>query len=202
MKDRDAPGVMHASAFGIIRRDAEDGDAQAIAALYGHYVRVSLATFEETAPDAHEMRMRVRAIRDTGLPWYLALDEDGTLLGYAYASAYRSRSAYRYTLENSVYVRHTHAGRGIGHTLMRDVIERCTALGYRQMLAVIGDSANEASVRLHSRLGFTLVGTHAAVGFKLGRWVDVVHMQLTLGDGAGSIPGTDPGDGTGAAPAR
>ena len=169
-------------------RDADDGDAQAIAALYGHYVRTSLATFEETPPDAHEMRLRMRAIRDAGLPWRIALDEDGALLGYAYASQYRSRSAYRYTLENSVYVRHDQARRGIGYALMRDVIERCAQLGYRQMLAVIGDSANEASIRLHARLGFTMVGTHAAVGFKFGRWVDVVHMQLALGDGQRSAP--------------
>jgi L-amino acid N-acyltransferase YncA len=171
-------------------RDADDGDAQAIAALYGHYVRTSLATFEETPPDAHEMRLRVRGVRDAGLPWHVALDEDGTLLGYAYASPYRSRSAYRYTLENSVYVRHDRARHGIGYALMRGVIDRCAALGYRQMLAVIGDSANEASIRLHSRLGFTMVGTHAAVGFKFGRWVDVVHMQLSLGAGGGAPPGS------------
>jgi L-amino acid N-acyltransferase YncA len=191
---REAATVNRERAAATIR-DAEDGDAQAVSSLYGHYVRTSLATFEESSPDAHEMRMRMREIRDAGLPWHIALDEDRNLLGYAYASPYRSRSAYRYTLENSVYVRHDQARRGIGCALMRGVIECCAELGYRQMLAVIGDSANEASIRLHSRLGFTMVGTHAAVGYKLGRWVDVVHMQLTLGLGAVSPPSTHPGPG-------
>lgn len=171
-----------------VLRDGDDGDAQAIAALYGHYVRTSLATFEEAPPDSHDMRLRMRAIRDAGLPWRVALDDEGVMLGYAYASLYRSRSAYRYTLENSVYVRSDHARRGIGGFLMREVIERCTALGYRQMLAVIGDSANDASIKLHSRLGFRMVGTHPGVGYKFGRWVDVVHMQLALGEGSASPP--------------
>jgi L-amino acid N-acyltransferase YncA len=173
---------------GIVRREADDGDAAAIAALDGHYVRTSVATFEQEVPSAQDMRRRVRAVQAAGLPWRIALDGEGALLAYAYASPYRTRSAYRYTLESSIYVRHDLARRGIGYLLMRDVIDRCTALGYRQMLAVIGDSANESSIRLHSRLGFTLVGTHPAVGFKLGRWVDVVHMQLALGDGARSPP--------------
>jgi L-amino acid N-acyltransferase YncA len=170
------------------QRDAEDGDADAIAALYAHYVRTSVATFEEAPPPPDEMRTRVRAVKSAGLPWRVALDGEGVLVGYAYASAYRTRSAYRYTLENSVYVRHDCAGRGIGSALMRELIERCTSLGYRQMLAVIGDSANEGSIGLHSSLGFRMIGTHPALGYKLGRWIDVVHMQLALGDGAQSPP--------------
>ena len=172
----------------IVRREAEDGDAAAIASLYSHYVRTSVATFEEEAPSAQDMRRRVRAVQAAGLPWRIALDPDGALLAYAYAGPYRARSAYRYTLESSIYVRHDLARRGIGYLLMQEVIERCTRLGYRQMLAVIGDSGNEGSIRLHARLGFTMVGTHPAVGFKLGRWVDVVHMQLALGEGAHSPP--------------
>ena len=171
-----------------IRREAEDGDAAAIAALYGHYVRTSVATFEEDAPSAHDMRQRVRTVQAAGLPWRIALDPEGVLLAYAYAAPYRTRSAYRFTLESSVYVRHDLARRGIGAVLMHEVIDRCTSLGYRQMLAVIGDSANEGSIRLHAKLGFAMVGTHRAVGFKLGRWVDVVHMQLALGEGAQSAP--------------
>lgn len=173
---------------GLVSREAEDGDAAAIAALYGHYVRTSAATFEEEAPGAQDMRQRVRAVQAAGLPWRIALDAEGALLAYAYASPYRTRSAYRYTLESSVYVRHDLARRGIGYLLMRQVIDRCASLGYRQMLAVIGDSANEGSIRLHARLGFAMIGTHPAVGFKLGRWVDVVHMQLALGEGARSAP--------------
>jgi phosphinothricin acetyltransferase len=171
-------------------RDATQDDAAAIASIYAHYVRTSPATFEETAPDAQEIARRIEAVRSARLPWRLAVDASGEILGYAYASAYRTRSAYRYTLENSVYVPPGLHGFGIGSALMRDLIERCAGLGYRQMLAVIGDSANTASIGLHARLGFTMVGTHRAVGYKFGRWIDVVHMQLALGPGDASTPGT------------
>ena len=171
-----------------ILRDASPDDAHAIAALYGHYVRTSPATFEEQAPDDGEIRARLAAISGAGLPWRVALDANGALAGYAYAALYRSRTAYRYTVENSVYVAPAALCRGIGSALMRDLIARCTHAGYRQMLAVIGDSANEASIRLHAKLGFELIGVHRAVGFKFGRWIDVVHMQLALGDGATTLP--------------
>jgi phosphinothricin acetyltransferase len=169
-------------------RDAAPQDAAAIAAIYAHYFRTSPATFEETPPDASEIARRIESVRAAGLPWRVTADADGALVGYAYASPYRTRSAYRYTLENSVYVAPDRHGCGVGTTLMRDLIERCSGLGYRQMLAVIGDSANAASIGLHARLGFTLVGTHRAVGYKFGRWIDVVHMQLALGDGETSTP--------------
>jgi L-amino acid N-acyltransferase YncA len=149
-------------------RDAAAADAEAVAALYAHYVRTSVATFEEVAPDAAEIAARIATVQSAALPWVVATDPAGALLGYAYASAYRTRSAYRYTLESSVYV--------------------ASRAGYRQMLAVIGDSANSASIALHERLGFEAVGTHRAVGFKHGRWVDVVHMQLALGEGSGGLP--------------
>jgi L-amino acid N-acyltransferase YncA len=172
----------------VTLRAAAPDDAAAIGALYAHYVRTSIATFEEVAPDAAEIARRVLAVQSAGLPWIVATDPQGALLGYAYASAYRARSAYRYTLENSVYVAPQAVGSGLGAKLMRVVIERCAHSGYRQMLAVIGDSANLASIALHASLGFQMVGTHHAVGFKHGRWVDVVHMQLPLGDGSNSAP--------------
>ena len=172
----------------VMLRDADSGDAEAIAALYAHYVRTSIATFEETPPDSAEVAKRIAAVQGAGLPWVVANDVEGALLGYAYASSYRTRSAYRYTLENSVYVSPGTTGLGVGATVMREVIRRCTALGFRQMLAVIGDSANTASTALHSSLGFTMVGTHVALGYKHGRWVDVVHMQLALGEGARTPP--------------
>lgn len=177
------------SATGVaVLRDATPDDAHAIGALYGHYVRTSPATFEEQAPDDGEIRARLAAISSAGLPWRVALDSDGALAGYAYAALYRTRTAYRYTVENSVYVAPAALCRGIGSALMRDLIARCTHAGYRQMLAVIGDSANEASIRLHARLGFEMIGVHRAVGFKFGRWIDVAHMQLALGDGARTLP--------------
>jgi phosphinothricin acetyltransferase len=169
-------------------REAAADDAQAIAALYAHYVRTSLATFEETPPDASDIAQRIAAVRAAGLPWLVAADLQGGLLGYAYASPYRTRSAYRYTVENSVYVAPQTMRSGIGALLMRRIIERCTDLGYRQMLAVIGDSGNAASIALHARLGFRMIGTHRGVGFKHGRWVDVVHMQLPLGAGDAAAP--------------
>ena len=169
-------------------RDAAPDDAAEIAVLYAHYVRTSIATFEETPPDAADIAQRIAAVQTAGLPWIVGNDETGALLGYAYAAPYRTRSAYRYTVENSVYVAPNTIGSGIGMTLMREVIERCTRAGFRQMLAVIGGSANIASITLHERLGFKMIGTHRAVGYKQGRWVDVVHMQLELGEGSRSAP--------------
>jgi phosphinothricin acetyltransferase len=165
-------------------RDAEADDAAAIARIYAHYVLTSPATFEEEAPDADEMRRRIRQVQRAGLPWRVALGSGGAITAYAYATPYRTRSAYRYTLENSVYVAADHLREGLGSSLMQDVIDTCARLGYRQMLAVIGDSGNTASIGLHERLGFKLIGVHPGVGFKFGRWVDVVHMQLALGEGA------------------
>ena len=169
-------------------RDVQAHDAEAITALYGHYVLTSIATFEEVPPGTDEIARRIHAVQSAGLPWLVAIDGDAALLGYAYASPYRSRSAYRYTLENSVYVSPHATGRGIGAALLRALIDRCGDLGYRQILAVIGDSANSASIALHSSLGFEAVGTHRAVGFKHGRWVDVVHMQRAVGNGARTPP--------------
>ncbi len=173
-------------------RDADIGDIPAIAAIYGHYVETSRCTFEEVPPTPAEMGMRLETIRGLGLPWRAATSDDGALLGYAYAGRFRPRSAYRYTVENSVYLAPHAVGRGLGAALMRDLIGICTDLGYRQILAVIGDSGNAASIGLHTRLGFTMIGTEAAVGLKFGQWVDVVLMQLALGEGAGALPASDP----------
>ncbi|HEX2825275.1 MAG TPA: GNAT family N-acetyltransferase [Burkholderiales bacterium] len=169
-------------------RDAERRDAKAIAALYAYYVETSSATFEETPPGRAEIAKRIKAVQDAGLPWIVATDAHGALLGYAYASPYRTRSAYRYTIENSVYVAPGTIGSGIGSTIMREVIDRCTRAGYRQMLAVIGGSGNIASIALHERLGFRMVGTHRAIGYKQDRWIDVIHMQLALGESSNTAP--------------
>jgi phosphinothricin acetyltransferase len=173
-------------------RDAASDDMPEIAEIYGHYVRTTAYTFEETAPDADEMRRRWHLVRESGLPWRVAIAGDGAVIGYAYAAPFRTRSAYRYTVENSVYIRHDRTGGGAGTALMRDLIGECTALGYRQMVAVIGDSTNEGSFRLHTRLGFRTIGHQLAVGLKFGRWVDVVQMQLALGAGARGIPELEP----------
>jgi L-amino acid N-acyltransferase YncA len=172
-------------------RDAMPDDMEAVARIYRHYVETTVFTFEEVPPTAEEMRGRLRTLRQSGLPWRVA-EAAGAMIGYAYAAPFRARSAYRYTLENSVYIAHDQARRGVGVALMRDVIRLCTAAGYRQMMAVIGDSANQASIAFHARLGFRTIGHEEAVGFKFGRWVDVVQMQLALGDGGRAVPAADP----------
>lgn len=173
-------------------RDAGGDDMPEIARLYAHYVETSCYTFEETPPPPAEMARRWQQIRDARLPWRVAETVSGGIVGYAYAGRFRARSAYRYTVENSVYIAPDQVHRGIGLALMRDLIGDCAALGYRQMLAVIGDSANEPSIRLHTRLGFRTIGHEVAVGLKFGRWVDVVQMQLALGEGARSPPAAEP----------
>lgn len=160
-------------------RDAAPEDMAQVAAIYGHHVLHGLATFEEVPPDEAEMRSRFEAVRKAGLP-YLVYEEDGQIVGYAYAGPYRLRSAYRLTIENSVYVRDGYAGRGIGRALLTELIERCTAGPWKQMVAVIGDSENHASIGLHRALGFRMVGTLEKVGYKFNRWVDTVLMQRAL----------------------
>jgi L-amino acid N-acyltransferase YncA len=173
-------------------RDAMPEDIAEVARIYAHYVQTSVYTFEEVAPTVQEMRARLHQVRQNGLPWRVVEDRGGTMLGYVYAAPFRVRSAYRYTIENSVYVAPDQAQRGAGLALMRDLIREWTALGYRQMMAVIGDSANQASIRLHTRLGFRTVGHEVAVGLKFGRWLDVVQMQLALGEGGRVIPAAEP----------
>jgi phosphinothricin acetyltransferase len=172
----------------LVLRDCRDDDIAAITALYGHYVRTSLATFEEVPPAPAEMAQRRAVVCQAGLPYLVATDPRGAILGFAYAAPHRTRSAYRFTVEDSIYVGAEVTGRGIGRALLASLIERCAAAGLRQMVAVIGDSANAASIGLHAKLGFARVGLLPAVGFKLGRWVDSVIMQRPLGDGATSPP--------------
>lgn len=169
-------------------RPSGDGDMVAIAAIYGHHVLHGTGSFETDAPGVEEMRQRRAAIVERGLPYLVAADVRGAVIGYAYAGAYRPRIAYANTVENSVYVRHDCIGRGIGRTLLQTLIERCEALGYRQMVAVVGDSANLASVRLHEAFGFRPVGTLRSVGHKHGQWLDTVLLQRSLGEGDHTDP--------------
>lgn len=168
-------------------RDACAHDASAIQAIYATHVLTGLASFEEVPPDAAVMAQRMAVIQARSLP-YIVAECDGQIGGYAYASPFRERSAYRYTVEDSVYIANDALRQGLGRALLSEVIMRCTAAGYRQMIAVIGDSANQGSVGLHTHLGFKTVGTMPAVGFKFGRWVDSVRMQRALGPGAATPP--------------
>lgn len=168
-------------------RDVTERDLEGVREIYAHHVLFGLASFEEVPPESEAIRIRWLSVRGAGLP-YLAADLDGRLIGYAYASAYRTRPGYRYTVEDSVYVAQGLNGRGVGSALLHELIGRCESGPWRQMLAVIGDSDNGASICLHRRLGFELVGTFRSVGFKLGRWVDTVLMQRTLGAGDSRPP--------------
>lgn len=169
-------------------REAAPEDVAAIQSIYAHHVLHGFASFEEEAPDAAEMDRRRRDIQGRGLP-YLVAERDGVVHGFAYAGPFRPRPAYRHTVEDSVYVAPEAVGQGIGRSLLGEVVRRCTALGLRQMVAVIGDSGNSASIRLHESLGFRRAATLRSVGFKFGRWVDSVIMQLGLGAGDDTLPG-------------
>jgi L-amino acid N-acyltransferase YncA len=160
-------------------RDATPADIGAIQAIYAHHVLHGLASFEEVAPPVEEMRARYEAIAGAGMP-YLVAEIGGRVVGYGYASSYRTRSAYRYTLENSIYLEDGMRGQGVGSALLEALIARCRKGPWRQMLAVIGDSANAASIGLHRKAGFREVGLLERVGYKHGRWVDSVVMQLEL----------------------
>jgi L-amino acid N-acyltransferase YncA len=168
-------------------RPAEEADLPAITEIYEHAVRHGTATFELVPPDLAEMTRRYRALMEGSFPYFVATI-DGSVVGYAYAGAYRPRPAYRFTVENSIYLRPASHRRGIGLQLLQRLIIECEARGYRQMIAVIGDSANAGSIGVHTRTGFTLIGTHPHVGFKFGRWLDTVMMQRALGEGASTVP--------------
>ena len=162
-------------------------DLPAITGIYEHAVLYGTATFELIPPDLAEMTRRFRTLADGGLPYFVAA-LGNSVVGYAYAGAYRPRPAYRFTVENSVYLQPAIHRRGIGLQLLQRLIGGCEARGYRQMIAVIGDSANAASIGVHSRCGFQMIGTHPNVGFKFGRWLDTVMMQRALGDGGNTVP--------------
>ena len=172
----------------VVIRPAAEADMAEVQRIYAPYVLTGLATFEEVPPTADEMRARRAAVGAGGLP-YLVAELGGHVVGYAYATSYRPRPAYRHTIEDSVYVSDTMHGCGIGAALLHELIARCEAGPWRQMLAVIGNSANAGSIALHRRMGFQPVGTLASVGFKLGQWVDTVLMQRPLGPGAATSPG-------------
>jgi L-amino acid N-acyltransferase YncA len=168
-------------------RAATPADIPAITAIYAFEVREKTASFELTPPDEAEMMRRFTTLIDNGFP-YLVAEVGGHLAGYAYAGPYRPRPAYRYTVENTVYLDPAYYRRGIGSALLTELIAQCTALGFRQMIAVIGDSANAASIGLHRRAGFAMIGTHPDVGLKFGRWLNSVQMQLALGEGRTTTP--------------
>jgi L-amino acid N-acyltransferase YncA len=171
----------------VLLRSVRPGDVPPIQSIYAHHVRHGLATFEEEPPSVEEMRQRLLEVTARGLP-YLVAEEDGAVIGYGYCTPYRLRSAYRHTLEDSVYVRDGQLRRGVGRAVLGALIAACESLNYRQLIAVIGHSAHDASIGLHASLGFVRAGTLRSVGYKFGRWVDSVIMQRPLGPGDGTPP--------------
>jgi L-amino acid N-acyltransferase YncA len=171
----------------MLIRPATAADIPAITAIYAHAVCYGTATFEIEPPDAAEMDERFRALAAGGFP-YLVATTDAGVAGYAYAGLYRTRVAYRNTLEDSVYIDPQFHRRGIGRALLDRLVTESEARGYRQMVAVIGDSAQAGSIALHRAAGFRMIGTLEAVGHKFGRWIDTVLMQRPLGDGATTAP--------------
>lgn len=168
-------------------RDATLADIPAITEIYRDSVLNGVASYEMTPPDVTEMRARFESITGNGYPYVTAVDEKDTVIGYAYASSFRTRPAYRFIVENSIYLAPDARGRGIGKILLSELTGRCTALGFRQMLAVIG-GAHPASVALHRAAGFEFTGQLKGTGFKHGRWLDTALMQLALGEGTASDP--------------
>jgi phosphinothricin acetyltransferase len=159
--------------------DAEPHHMPSVQAIYSHYVLHDLCSFEEEVPTVDQMQARRTDVLRHGLPYLVAM-ADSDVVGYAYASPYRARSAYRHTVEDSIYVAQGMHGHGIGKALLQAVIRRCTESGFTQMVAVVGNSANAGSQRLHEGLGFEMVGVLRNVGFKFGQWVDTVLMQRAL----------------------
>jgi L-amino acid N-acyltransferase YncA len=168
-------------------RPAQVSDLAAITRIYEHAVRHGTASFEIEPPDEREMARRYEALRAGGYP-YLVAELNNEIMGYAYAGPHRARPAYRWSVEDSVYIAPASQRRGIGRALLERLIAEAEAGGFRQMIAVIGDSANAASIELHRTAGFRMVGTFDNVGFKFGRWLDSVLMQRTLGSGATTMP--------------
>ena len=167
--------------------EASENDVEAVREIYAHHVLNGLASFEEAGPSVEEMRARHAQAARLGLP-YLVAKLDGRVVGYAHASPYRARSAYRFSIENSVYVDHRRHRGGIGGALLAALIAECERGAWRQMIAVIGDSTNLPSIALHERHSFRMVGILRCVGFKFGRWADTVLMQRELGSGARTLP--------------
>lgn len=170
----------------VIVRDATADDMAAVQSIYSHYVTRTAASFEEEVPSVEEMQSRREKTLERGMPYLVAVDQ-GEVVGYTYAGPWRPRSAYRYTVENSIYVAPFVQRRGVGRALLDALISRCSAMGYRRMIAVIGDSANQSSIALHRAMGFRQEGVLRGVGLKFGRWVDVVMMHRVL-EADGPLP--------------
>jgi L-amino acid N-acyltransferase YncA len=168
-------------------RRASQADVPDMQAIYAHHVLHGTGTFEEEPPSVEELGARFAKVVDRGFGWLVATDASG-VLGYGYYAPFRERSAYRFTVEDSIYVRDDVRGQGVGKALVKDLIGLATEQGLRQMVAVIGDSDNVGSIGVHASLGFHLVGTMKAVGIKFGRWIDVVTMQRPLGKGDANPP--------------
>jgi L-amino acid N-acyltransferase YncA len=168
-------------------RPSAEADLPEITRIYGHAVAHGTGTFELDVPDEAEMARRREAVLGNGLPWLIA-ERGGRTLGYAYANHFRPRRAYRFCLEDSIYLDDAARGQGVGRVLLAELLAQCEARGARQMLAVIGDSANAGSVGVHRACGFEDVGVFKAAGWKFGRWLDVVLMQKALGEGGATEP--------------
>lgn len=175
----------------VTLRPSESRDVPAICAIYAYHVLHGLASFELEPPSEAEMARRRQTIVDAGYPYFVA-ERDGEVVGYTYAGPYRPRPGYRYTAENSVYVRQDSIGQGVGRLLLAELIPACEKYGLRQLVAVIGDSAHHASIELHRRAGFEIIGKIRSAGFKFGRWVDTALMQRALGPGDTTLP--EPGE--------
>ncbi|TSE25299.1 Phosphinothricin N-acetyltransferase [Tepidimonas sediminis] len=185
----------------ILIRPSRDDDLPAIAALYGHHVRHGTGTFETEPPTVAEMAARRADVLAKGLPWLVA-EVDGAVAGFAYGNWFKPRPAYRYSVEDSIYVAPQALGRGLGRALLAELLAQLEARGIRRVMAVIGDSANAASIGLHTALGFERAGVIPACGWKFGRWLDIVLMQRSLGWGDRTPPDEEApaGDGAAAAP--
>ena len=171
-------------------RPSHDADLPAITAIYAHHVLHGTGTFETTPPTQTDMTGRRADVLAKGLPWLVA-EEDGQVLGFAYCQWFKPRPAYRFSAEDSIYLAPEAAGKGLGTLLLNDLIARAQTLGVRKLIAVIGDSANVGSVGVHRKAGFAQVGVLQSCGWKFGRWLDVVLMDKTLGDGDSTSPETE-----------
>jgi phosphinothricin acetyltransferase len=171
-------------------RPAAAADLPEIQAIYAHHVLHGAGTFDEVPPSLEEFEAQFAEARGQGWSWLVAADATG-VLGYAYYGAYRERTAYRFTAENSIYVRDDVRGQGVGKALVARLLEEAERAGFRQMVAVIGDSENVGSIGVHTSLGFRRIASLRSVGFKFGRWVDVVLMQRSLGRGDADLPGEE-----------
>lgn len=182
----------------ILIRPCQDEDLDAVTHIYRHHVLHGTATFETSPPSVDDMRQRCQDVRAKGLPWLVAT-RHGDVVGYAYANWFRPRAAFRYCAEDSIYLAREATGQGIGRALLAELMSQCERAGMRKLVAVIGDSANDASIGLHRSMGFEPVGTLAHCGWKFNRWLDIVMMERSLGAGSGAPPAVSGAELSGAA---